>query len=84
MIRFLLSRDLSIKWLVMSVSARCQVLNTLLEMFHFLGVSIFGPRFCYNTFLVSKRMIDYIGPAEATVKDVGRMKSFPHMKVFSA
>lgn len=29
-------------------------------------------------------MIDYIGPAEATVKDVGRMKSFPHMKVFSA
>ena len=40
-----------------------QVLSTehiagvLLEMFSFLGVCIFGPRFYYNTFLVSNRMI---------------------------
>ena len=32
--------------------------GALLEMFPFLGVFIFGPRFYYNTFLVGNRMID--------------------------
>ena len=32
--------------------------SVLLEMFPFLGVCIFGPRFYYNTFLVSNRMTD--------------------------
>ena len=32
--------------------------SILLEMFPFSGVYIFGPRFYYNTFLVSNRMID--------------------------
>ena len=31
--------------------------SVLLEMFSFLGVCIFGPRFYYNTFLVSNRMV---------------------------
>ena len=40
-----------------------QVSNTehttgvLLEMFPLLGVSVFGPRFYYNTFLVSNKMV---------------------------
>ena len=28
------------------------------EMFPILGVCVFGPTFCYNTFLVSNRIID--------------------------
>ena len=53
--------DFSIKWLMISFLARCQVLNTLLgfswKHFLFLGVCVFGPRFYYNTFLASNRRI---------------------------
>ena len=31
--------------------------GVLLEMFHFLSVCVFGPRFYYNTFLVNNKMI---------------------------
>jgi len=40
------------------VSSAEHTAGVLLEMFSFLGVCIFGPRFYYNTFLVSKRMLD--------------------------
>jgi len=40
------------------VSSAEHTVGVLLEMFHFLGVCIFGPIFYYNTFLVSNRMID--------------------------
>ena len=40
------------------VSNAEHIAGILLKMFHFLGVYIFGPRFYYNTFLVSNRMID--------------------------
>ena len=39
------------------VSSAEHIAGVLLEMFPFLGVCIFGPRFYYNTFLVSNRMI---------------------------
>ena len=39
------------------VSSAEYTASVLLEMFHFLGVCIFGPRFYYNIFLVSNRMI---------------------------
>ena len=39
------------------VSSAEHTAGILLEMFSFLGVCIFGPRFYYNTFLVSNRMI---------------------------
>ena len=32
--------------------------GVLLKMFHLLGIYIFDPRFYYNTFLFSNRMID--------------------------
>ena len=41
------------------VSSAEHTVGVLLEMFHFLGVCIFGPRFYYNTFLVSNRMIGW-------------------------
>ena len=34
------------------------IASVLLERFLLLGIYIFGPRFYYNTFLVSNRMID--------------------------
>ena len=40
------------------VSNAKHIAGILLEMFHFFGVYIFGPRFYYNTFFVSNRMID--------------------------
>ena len=40
------------------VSSVEHTVDVLLEMFPFLGVYIFGPRFYYNTFLVSNGMID--------------------------
>jgi len=39
------------------VSSAKHTAGVLLEMFPFLGVCIFGPRFYYNTFLVSNRTI---------------------------
>ena len=39
------------------VSSAEHTAGVLLEMFPFLGVCIFGPRFYYNTFLVSNRMV---------------------------
>ena len=39
------------------VSSFEHTVGVLLEMFHFLGICLFGPRFYYNTFLVSNRMI---------------------------
>ena len=33
------------------------IVGVQLEMFPFLGVCVFGPRFNYNTFLVSNRRI---------------------------
>ena len=39
------------------VSSAKYTARVLLEMFPFLGVCIFGPRFYYNTFLVSNKMI---------------------------
>ena len=33
------------------------IASVLLEMFPFLGVCIFGPRFYYNTFSVRNRMV---------------------------
>ena len=35
------------------------IVGVPLEMFHFLSVCVFGPRFYYNTFLVSNRMIGW-------------------------
>ena len=40
------------------VSSAKHTTSVLLEMFSFLGIYIFGPRFYYNTFLASNRMID--------------------------
>ena len=39
------------------VSSAEYTAGVLLEMFPFLGVCVFGPRFHYNTFLVSNRRI---------------------------
>ena len=39
------------------VSSAEYTAGVLQEMFPFLGVCVFGPRFYYNTFLVSNRMI---------------------------
>ena len=40
------------------VSSAEHTAGVLLEIFPFLGVCVFGPRFYYNKFLVSIRMID--------------------------
>ena len=40
------------------VSSDEHTASVLLERFLFLGIYIFGPRFYYNTFLVSNKMID--------------------------
>ena len=39
------------------VSSAEYTVGVLLEMFPFLGVCIFGPRFYNNTFFVSNRMV---------------------------
>ena len=39
------------------VSSAKHIAGVLLEMLPFLSVCIFGPRFYYNTFLVSNRML---------------------------
>ena len=39
------------------VSSAEHTVGAQLEMFHFSGVCVFGPRFHYNTFLVSNRRI---------------------------
>ena len=40
------------------VSSAKHTVGVLLERFSLLGVYIFGPRFYYNTFLASNRMIN--------------------------
>ena len=40
------------------VSSAEYTAGVLLEMFPFLGVCVFGPRFYYNIFLASNRRID--------------------------
>ena len=40
------------------VSSAKHTMGVLLEKFPLLGIYIFGPRFHYNTFLVSNGMID--------------------------
>ena len=49
-----MSSDISFSY----VSSAEHTAGVLLEIFHFLGFYIFGPRFYYNTFLGSNRMID--------------------------
>ena len=39
------------------VSSAKYIAGVLLEMFPFSGVCVFGPRFHYNTFLVSNIMV---------------------------
>ena len=39
------------------VSSAEHTAGVMLEMFPFLGVCVFGPRFYYNSFLVSNRRI---------------------------
>ena len=40
------------------VSSAKHTIGVLLDRFSLLGIYIFGPRFYYNTFLVSDRMND--------------------------
>ena len=40
------------------VSSAKHTVGVLLEKFPLLGIYIFGPKFYYNTFLASNRMID--------------------------
>ena len=40
------------------VSSAKHTAGVLLEKFPLLGIYIFGPKFYYNTFLASNRMID--------------------------